>query len=953
MQRFIFFISLSLLFPMMVSAQGTWIWNNRTHPELKWKTLKTEHFYVHYHQGLRAVAEKSAQIAEQTYPTIMAQLDLEDFGKTHMTLTSEDEIMNGYAMPSDQIFIWVSQNDVAGQFGGSEKWLRLVVAHEFQHVAMMNALRTWLGIWNGIAIPSWFLEGTAEYYTENWRVGRSDARMKIHTYKNNMSKLDAHDDGYAKILYLADKYGDSTITKIAKWRHKTFKYFNFKKAFRAATGVSIKTFNEDWHRAMNTYYYSYRGQKEPMDKVGDVPAAPKIRYTNTLSIAPDSSKIAIVGRRTGKMQYQSVYTVTTDSTKQVQELHSGRFGSKAAWMPDGSALILGEYRRGDHGSLIYDIRKIDTESGEAHWLTSNLRANHPTVSAAGTVYFIAHPKTATNLYTVDADGNHLRQLTDFTGDVQLNYPVVSPDDTRIAFMIQDESGDVDIAVIDSSGAKFRKLMNDPAEDLMPVWTADGSHIVFTSFRNSTPNLYRVAVNSDSTITQMTDVYSGIYSQQIVPNSSRVYASTLSDVDTTRGVFVDANRTIQNNELVLRDKFEDWRTHAPDSTLKPINYDKNIPSTWETSSYKFWKHPRHIASLGLPTETGLAGFTVWSDGLGKHLAILGGEIAYPPYTHSRFLNGLYFVYNLAVFRPMLSFGLLRNSSFMIQPYDRAWLTERRDGGFLMAEYPVNFGNSLFSNHTIAAQVQMYNRTAEVAGDPRGLRPLVESGREGVFSLRYQWKNQKPDKRNSLLPTQGYGIALRQDFASENIFGKFTYQKSTIDGFVNRKLFGPLTLYGRMLYAQLNGNYASQDSLGFYDDVSLYLMGNAAIGSARGNVINTHENYNLRGSSTIVTGDRLFMSTFEFRMPVLPALPVNIFGIRLGKSVLSPYLDYGKIWNSVEGDTEIFTSGLEMRTAINLGSIPVFHLGFGLGNELSAWEQDHSPHYFVRVALVNPF
>ena len=36
------FISYSILYGM-----GTWIFNNRSHGELRWSTIKTEHFDVH------------------------------------------------------------------------------------------------------------------------------------------------------------------------------------------------------------------------------------------------------------------------------------------------------------------------------------------------------------------------------------------------------------------------------------------------------------------------------------------------------------------------------------------------------------------------------------------------------------------------------------------------------------------------------------------------------------------------------------------------------------------------------------------------------------------------------------------------------------------------------------------------------------------------------------------
>ena len=207
-----------LLYTQSVSAQNMWLWNQRTHPELKWQTLETEHFNIHFHQGLESIAKKGALIAEQTYQPIMDQLEVKDFGKTDIVFSAEDEIMNGFAMPSNQIFIWVSQNDVAGHFGGSDKWLKLVITHEFQHVVQMQAHRTWAGIFGGITIPSWWIEGMAEYMTEVWRVGRSDSRMKIHTYQNTMDQLGAHDQGYAKVLYLAWKYGDSTLVKISNHR---------------------------------------------------------------------------------------------------------------------------------------------------------------------------------------------------------------------------------------------------------------------------------------------------------------------------------------------------------------------------------------------------------------------------------------------------------------------------------------------------------------------------------------------------------------------------------------------------------------------------------------------------------------------------------------------------------------------------------------------------------------
>ncbi len=940
------------VFTGSVFGQGTWSWNGRTHAELQYQTLTTDHFYIHYHQGLRPIAHKVARIAEQTYPVLMKQIDAPKFGRTSITLTSEDEIMNGYALPSNQIFIWVSQNDVAGYFGGSEKWLRLVVPHEMEHVVMLNTLRTWLGIWNVIAVPGWFLEGTAEYYTESWRVGRSDASMKIHTYKNRMNRLNAHDVGYAKILYLADEYGDSTITKIAHWRKPRLKYFDFGEAFKSATGKSVKVFNEDWRRAMNTYYYSYRGQKETIPEIGKLIPAPKIRYATSGRISPDSQYVAIVGRSTSTMQYQELYTITTDSTHKITPLHSGRFGSDPAWSPNDQFIVIGEYHRGEHGSLIYDIRKIRSKDGKAIWLTRNMRANHPVVSKDGkAVYFTAHPEFTTNLYKVPVSGGKPQQITAFTGDIQLNSPAISPDGKRIAFMMQDTSGAVNIAVIDTSGNHFHKVTNDSVEDLRPVWSADGKSIIFTSYRNSTPNLYRIRTDVDSAqIIQMTDVYSGVYPVQVIPKDTLILAATLGDVDTTRLVAINPSRQVKNEKLVLKSQFKDWRTKRPDNPLPKIHYHTPIPSDWTTRPYRFWRHPRYLTSLVLPGKAGLVGFTAWTDDLGKHQLVLGGELNYTFYK-DRVFNGLVALYSDASWYPFINVLMLKNAGLGVRPYDGGWVTDVRSGGGVQFDFPFNFGNSLYSNHNLSLTLVGLRRNPR-GEDLQGERPKPQSGDEGVISFGYSLLHRKPDSRNVILPKQGWGLSLNYSVSDANVYGDFSYQRMKADAFFNQHLLGPFTIYNRTLFTQLSGNYPAQDSLGFFQDYSLNLLGMSSNYLGLPPFISSAENYYLRGSKKIFTGARLFYSTLELRMPLLPALPINIFGVHLGQSTFSGFADYGAVWRKSEIHSEV-TAGLEIRTAILFGNVPVVQVGYGIGNTIDRWKNDEDPTYFVQLAIVNPF
>ena len=125
-----------------LSAQGTWLWSNRVHPELRWETISTKNYNVHYHQGIETIAEEGAVIAERVHPTLLKQMDVDSIPKIDIIFTSEDEIMNGFAMWTYQTFIWVDQNDAAIWLEQG-KWLEQVVSHELQHIVLLHKTKSW------------------------------------------------------------------------------------------------------------------------------------------------------------------------------------------------------------------------------------------------------------------------------------------------------------------------------------------------------------------------------------------------------------------------------------------------------------------------------------------------------------------------------------------------------------------------------------------------------------------------------------------------------------------------------------------------------------------------------------------------------------------------------------------------------------------------------------------
>ena len=89
-----------------------------------------------------------------------------------------------------------------------------------------------------------------------------------------------------------------------------------------------------------------------------------------------------------------------------------------------------------------------------------------------------------DVWRVDADGSHLRQLTH--SDAPEFDPEWSPDGRRIVYRSETE-GNSEIFVMNADGTGAVNLTRNPAEDYSPSWSPDGRRIAFASNRSGVLN----------------------------------------------------------------------------------------------------------------------------------------------------------------------------------------------------------------------------------------------------------------------------------------------------------------------------------------------------------------------------------------------------------------------------------------------------------------------------------
>ncbi len=81
------------------------------------------------------------------------------------------------------------------------------------------------------------------------------------------------------------------------------------------------------------------------------------------------------------------------------------------------------------------------------------------------------------IYVMDPDGSHVRQLTETPAGTQSRDAAWSPDRQRIAFM-SDRAGDPEVYVMAHNGSDVRRLTRRTGFDGLPAWSPDGKWIAF-------------------------------------------------------------------------------------------------------------------------------------------------------------------------------------------------------------------------------------------------------------------------------------------------------------------------------------------------------------------------------------------------------------------------------------------------------------------------------------------
>jgi hypothetical protein len=528
-------------------------------PDLTWKSLKTDHFWIHYHQGLAAPARKLARIAEKVHARLSADIGWTPALRTDIILIDSTDWANGLATPYpfNKVLIYLSRPEPDSSLHNYDQWLESVFTHEYTHILNIDMAhgiprwgRSFLGrnplFYPNLYQPLWIIEGNAVYHeSKDAPFGRNnstytDMVMRTEALSGSLKGIDRASHfprdwpagkvpylyGGLFVKYLDDTYGEGSFARFQKKNSYNIVPFAdnilpgpflFNRAALSVYGKPFWGLWKEWQASLEATAFRQRDEIAKQGLTPMIHLSPADSSARFPRFSADGKRLYYIASSTRRGEHLNVHDIGSTSARKLCRVNN----PSGLCAGDGNMIYVADSEYYRSFSLYSEAFIYDgTRYARA---TTRLRGKYIEKLSGGRYMYIARDEDRYSLMISQADLKRGRAIIADT-PVQLSFCRPSPDGRKVVFAVKNGGPGTGLVVMDIEAETFLLITRNMNTDMAPAWHPGGDRIVFTSDRGGVHNLHEYDLK-DHRIRRLTNVTGGLFYPDVSPDGAAIAAAS--------------------------------------------------------------------------------------------------------------------------------------------------------------------------------------------------------------------------------------------------------------------------------------------------------------------------------------------------------------------------------------------------------------------------------------------